>query len=85
MYSPLGLVIFVAVEGTFVCFTKAHDHFISNFIRCGFLRRNDGHAGVSLRCCRMLGVVSHYISFLCHLHAINAYSIKDTACMYKRI
>ena len=40
---------------------------------------------VSLRCCRMLGVVSHYISFLCHLHAINAYSIKDTACMYKRI
>ena len=45
----------------------------------------DGHAGVSLRCCRMLGVVSHYISFLCHLHAINAYSIKDTACMYKRI
>ena len=48
-------------------------------------RRLDGHAGVSLRCCRMLGVVSHYISFLCHLHAINAYSIKDTACMYKRI
>ena len=57
MYSPLGLVIFVAVEGTFVCFTKG----------------------------RMLGVVSHYISFLCYLHAINAYSIKDTACMYKRI
>ena len=26
MYSPLGLVIFVAVEGTFVCFTKGHDH-----------------------------------------------------------
>ena len=26
MYSPLCLVIFVAVEGTFVCFTKGHDH-----------------------------------------------------------
>ena len=25
MYSPLGLVIFVAVERTFVCFTKGHD------------------------------------------------------------
>ena len=38
MYSPLGLVIFVAVERTFVCFTKGHDHFISNSIRCGCLR-----------------------------------------------
>ena len=38
MYSPLSLVIFVAVEGTFVCFTKGHDHFISNSIRCGCLR-----------------------------------------------
>ena len=35
MYSPPGLVIFVAVEGTFVHFTKCHDHFISNYIRCG--------------------------------------------------
>ena len=26
MYSPLGLVIFVAVERTFVCFTKGQDH-----------------------------------------------------------
>ena len=40
VYSPLGLVIFVAVEGTFVCCTKGHDHFISNFIRCGFLRQD---------------------------------------------
>ena len=40
MYSPLGLVIFVAVEGTFVRFTKGHDHFISNYIRCGCLRKN---------------------------------------------
>ena len=39
MYSPLGLVIFVAVEGTFVRFTKVHDHFISNCIRCGCLRQ----------------------------------------------
>ena len=38
MYSSLGLVIFVAVERTFVCFTKGHDHFISNSIRCGCLR-----------------------------------------------
>ena len=30
----------------------------------------DGHAGVSLRCCGMVGSVSHCISFLCHLHAI---------------
>ena len=40
MYSPLGLVIFVAVEGTFVRFTKDHDHFISNYIRCGCLRKD---------------------------------------------
>ena len=26
MYSPLGLAIFVAVERTFVCFTKGQDH-----------------------------------------------------------
>ena len=26
MYSPLRLVIFVAVERTFVCFTKGQDH-----------------------------------------------------------
>ena len=35
-----GLVIFVAVEGTFVRFTKGHDHFISNSIRCGCLRQD---------------------------------------------
>ena len=39
VYYPLGLVIFVAVEGTFVCFTKGHDHVISNTIRCGCLRQ----------------------------------------------
>ena len=37
MYSPPGLVIFVAVEGTFVHFTKGHD---SNSIRCGCLRQD---------------------------------------------
>ena len=37
MYSPSGLVIFEAVEGTFV---KGHDHFISNSIRCGCLRQD---------------------------------------------
>ena len=40
MYSPLGLVKFVAVEGTFVCFTKGHNNFISNSIRCGCLRND---------------------------------------------
>ena len=40
MYSPPGLVIFEAVEGTFVHFTKGHDHFISNSIRCGCLRQD---------------------------------------------
>ena len=30
MYSPLGLVIFVAVEGTLIRFTKGHDHFQSD-------------------------------------------------------
>ena len=40
MYFPPGFVIFVAVEGTFVHFTKGHDHFISNSIRCGCLRQN---------------------------------------------
>ena len=33
-------MIFVAVEGTFVRFTKGHDHFILNSICCGFLRQN---------------------------------------------
>ena len=33
-------MIFVAVEGPFVRFTKGHDHFISNSIRCGFLRQD---------------------------------------------
>ena len=40
MYFPPGLVIFFAVEGTFVHFTKGHDHFISNSIRCGCLRQD---------------------------------------------
>ena len=40
VYSPLGLVTFVAVEGTFVRFTKGHDHFISNSISCGYLRKD---------------------------------------------
>ena len=38
MYSPLGLVIFVAVERTCVCFTKSHEHFILNYIRYGCIR-----------------------------------------------
>ena len=33
-------MIFEAVEGTFVHFTKGHDHFISNSIRCGCLRQD---------------------------------------------
>ena len=33
-------MIFVAVEGTFVRFTKGHDHFILNSIRCVFLRQD---------------------------------------------
>ena len=41
MYSPLCLVIFVAVEGTFVCFTKGRDHFILNSIRCGCLQQTN--------------------------------------------
>ena len=35
-----GLVIFEAVEGTFVHFTKGHDHFNSNSICCGCLRKD---------------------------------------------
>ena len=33
-------MIFVAIEGTFVRFTKCHDHFILNSIRCVFLRQD---------------------------------------------
>ena len=40
MHAPPGLVIFEAVEGTFVHFTKGHDHFISNSIRCGCIRQD---------------------------------------------
>ena len=36
-------MIFVAVEGTFVRFTKGHDHFISNYIRCGCLRKDQSN------------------------------------------
>ena len=39
MYSPPGLVIFEAVEWT-CTFKKGHDHFISNYIRCGCLRQD---------------------------------------------
>ena len=47
VYSPLGLVIFVAVERTFVCFTKSHEHFISNSIRCGCLRTDQSNIACS--------------------------------------
>ena len=47
MYSPLGLVIFVAVERTSVCFTKGHDHFISNSIHCGCLRTDQCNVACS--------------------------------------
>ena len=42
MYSPLGLVIFVAVERTFVCFTKGHDHlFQILFIAAAYEQTNE--------------------------------------------
>ena len=50
MYSPLGLVIFVAVERTFVCFTKVHDHVISNSIRCGRLRQDQCNIACPRNC-----------------------------------
>ena len=41
MYSPLGLVIFVAVEGTFVCFTKGQDHlFQIQFVAAAYEQTN---------------------------------------------
>ena len=41
MYSPLGLVIFVAVEGTFVCFTKSHEHlFQIQFVAAAYEQTN---------------------------------------------
>ena len=41
MYSPLGLVIFVAVERTFVCFTKVHDHlFQILFVAAAYAKTN---------------------------------------------
>ena len=42
MYSPLGLVIFVAVERTFVCFTKGHDHlFQILFVAAAYEQTNE--------------------------------------------
>ena len=41
VYSPLGLVIFVAVEGTFVCFTKGQDHlFQIQFVAAAYEQTN---------------------------------------------
>ena len=41
MYFPLGLVIFVAVEGTFVCFTKGQDHlFQIQFVAAAYEQTN---------------------------------------------
>ena len=41
MYSTLGLVIFVAVERTFVCFTKVHDHlFQILFVAAAYAKTN---------------------------------------------
>ena len=49
MYSPLGLVIFVAVEGTFVCFTKGQDHlFQIQFVAAAYEQTN---ACLCLRSC----------------------------------
>ena len=48
MYSPLGLVIFVAVERTFVHFTKGHGHFISNSGYCILLGINNVYPMASI-------------------------------------
>ena len=49
MYSPLGLVIFLAVEGTFVCFTKGQDHlFQIQFVVAAYEQTN---ACLCLRSC----------------------------------
>ena len=39
-YYPLGLVIFVALERTFLCFSKYPGTFISNSVRFGCLRQD---------------------------------------------
>ena len=49
MYSPLGLVIFVAVERTFVCFAKGQDHlFQIQFVAAAYEQTN---ACLFLRSC----------------------------------
>ena len=51
VYSPLGLVVFAAGEGTSVRFTKGHNHFISNTIRCDCLRQDQCNNIACLQIC----------------------------------
>ena len=98
MYSPLGLVIFVAVERTFVCFTKSHEHFISNSIRCGCLRTDQCNIACSkaainrnalaiLAVATLLGGIELllliYAVRVCRLPSLLALLLLDTLCSKK--
>ena len=65
MYSPVGLVIFVAVEGTFVRFTKGHHHFILNAIRCGCLQNDQFNIA-----CQLTNEVNYNLQISVHADVI---------------
>ena len=97
MYSPLGLVIFVAVERTFVCFTKVHDHlFQILFVAAAYAKTNAisraceaayRNALAILAVATLLGGIELllliYAVRVCRLPSLLAILLLDTLCSKK--
>ena len=84
----------MAVEGTFVCFTKGHDHFISNSIRCSFLRQDQCNVACLESCMRwQLAVITLrggnelrlliYAMRVCRFPPLFSIMFLDTLCSKK--
>ena len=93
MYSPLGLVIFVAVERTFVCFAKVHDHlFQILFVAAAYAKTNAisracEAAYTILAVTTLLGGIELllliYAVRVCRLPSLLAILLLDTLCSKK--
>ena len=76
VYSPFGLVIFVAVERTFVCFTKSHEHYFKFYSLRLLWRTVPCDRGGEL--CRVISAVR-----VCRLPSLLAMLLLDTLCSKK--
>ena len=75
MYSPLGLVIFVAVERTFVRFSHYSVIVISNTIRCGCLRQDQCNIAC-LRSCSKQKCTGNWPLLPCEAQRIVPYDLR---------